>query len=255
MYRDESPLSQRLTDMQLEALDILSEDCGITNRKLTRQLKESDISSMLTEQELTKSLERIEKSEGNVFNKVTKPLLEQGMIYQVKGEKYPNKLLYINKSRDNMLKIQHDLADPLEGRIWYYDRIHYKEQTEFEKRKWDYLNDHDAAPDISDKHAEARSLLMSFIHLYLWCDKIYKEIHAMLFEGDTWSGFSLVTQIPPCMTCQEINRRMKSEQYHQESMRVIYEKDRLLALIKARTQHGIRNVKELQSTAGFVDPR
>lgn len=231
--------SCRLTDKQLEALDVLSIDYGLTNRELNRWLKESSIPSNLTEQELKKAREKIEKNEGNFSRDVTGPLLERGIIYQMEGE-YPNKLLYINKFIDNMHKIQRDLAYSIEGRIWYYDKIHHIEHAKMEMK----------SRKTSEKHAEAHGVLTSFIRLYYWCDQIIKEIdNSVKTHQQHYDSFCLVTQIPPCKRCRVMQKGIKLYQYHQESQRILFQQDRILALMKARVQHGINNVKELQLVA------
>jgi len=229
MGREDIPY--RLTDQQLEALDILSMDCGLTNRKLTSLLGKN------------------EREEGNIRNKVTKPLLSWGMIYQVKAE-YPNKLLYINKSYENIHEILRAISDPICGRLLCYDRIHFIEQREYDQRKWNYIkNCDDEAPPISDKHLEARSRIESFIHLYLWCKKILEIYQAQLFEPNTRPEFSLISPTPPCTLCQKVQRRLELDTYFQDHMRILWERDRHLAKIKAETQHGIHNVRELQLTS------
>jgi len=197
--------SYRLTDRQLEALGILSIDCGLTNRELNRQLKESRIPSNLTEHELNKALEKIEKEEGNLSRDVTGPLLKKGLIYQTDG-KYPNKLLYIKKLNNNMYKIQEDLANPIEGWIWYCDKIHYIEEKKAKIRE-----------KLSEEHVKAHCLLTEFIHLYIWCDQIKREINEVVEDHRIYfDSFCLRTQIPPCKICRGIQRRAKHYQYFQE---------------------------------------
>jgi hypothetical protein len=225
---DREASTYRLTDQQLTALDILSMDCGFTNQELTEWLR---------------------KKKGNIHNKVTKPLLEKGLIYQI-GKIYPkpNKKLYINKCFKIINKIRHDLADPIEGRIWYYEKIHYSEQKEYEKRKWDCIRNQKELPPISDKHLQARTFLLSFIHLQLWCDKSIDEMQSLLRESYVRGSFCLLTPIPPCALCQDIQKHAKSQEYLQEHQRIIWERDQLLAIMRAQTEHGINDVRELEIT-------
>jgi hypothetical protein len=212
---DREANSFRLTDQQLQALGFLSIDYGLTNRELNRRLKESSIPSDLSEQELKKALERIEKNEGNCSGDVTGPLLSKNIIYKTKG-KYPNEPLYINKFIDNMNKIQYDLADPIDGRIWYYDRVHYIEEKKSDSR------------EISEKHFKAHVLLTEFIYLYIWCEQIKREIDEVV---DTYrvrfNSFSLVTPIPPCRICRSIQRKIKINRYFQEINQILWKKTKI----------------------------
>jgi len=135
-----------LVDTQMEVLDMLSIDCGLTNRELTRLLG------------------RRERDEGNVSGKYVKPLLDAGVVYQVSGEEYPKKELYIKKSVNNMDKIQHALADPVKGKIWQYDRIRLAQQ---EKTKCN---------EPSDVYLRAVELLAASVHLYMWCRMIHSDL-------------------------------------------------------------------------------
>jgi hypothetical protein len=208
--------SCRLTDQQLEALGNLSIDYGLTNRELNRRLKESNISSNLTEQEINKALEKIEKNEGNCYRTVTRPLLSQNIIYKTKG-KYPNEPLYINKFIDNMNKIQHTLADPIDGRIWHYDRVHYIEGKKM------------GLGEIpSEEHVKAHGLLAEFTYLYIWCDQIKREINEVVetYRGH-FDSFCLVAQIPPCKICLKIQRNVKVRQYFQDLNRVLWKQAKI----------------------------
>ena len=224
--------SYRLTDKQLEALGVLSIDYGLTNRELNRRLKDSSIPSNLTEQELNKALEKIEKDEGNFSRDVTRPLLKKGLIYQTYG-KYPNKLLYIKKLNDNMYKIQEDLANPIEGRIWYYDKIHYIEEKKANIRE-----------KLSEEHVKAHCLLTEFIHLYLWCDQIKREINEIVEDHRVYfDSFCLITQIPPCKTCRSIQRSMKHSQYFQELNNILWKQTEI---------HSIKDLKELAKEVRLI---
>lgn len=204
-------ISYRLTDKQLEALGVLSIDCGLTNRELNRRLKELSISSNLTEQEINKALEKIEQNEGNFYKTVTEPLLNQNMIYKTKG-KYPNEPLYINKFIDNMHRIQDNLANPIDGRIWHYNKIHYIEEKKTKVGR-----------ELSDEHVKAHGLLSEFIHLYLWCDQIKREIDEIVEDHrGHFDSFCLITQIPPCKICRAIQRRAKHYQYFQEINSILW---------------------------------
>jgi len=75
MEREASQVS--ISDQQLVALMHLSMGEGLTNRELNRLMGKP------------------ERDEGNTINKIVKPLLDFGFVYQVKGE-YPKKLLYID---------------------------------------------------------------------------------------------------------------------------------------------------------------
>lgn len=120
-----------LMDIQVETLDMLSIDCGLTNQELTRLL---------------------EKKKTNVSGKYVKPLLVAGLVYQVVDmEEYPKKRLYIKKSVNNMDKIQRALADPVKGKIWQYDRIRME------------------CNEPPDAFSRVIELLAASIHLYIWC--------------------------------------------------------------------------------------
>lgn len=178
-------ISAHLTDTQIEALDFLSMDCGLTNRELTRWMdkKESD--------------------EGNTRTKITKPLLESGIIYQVK-RKYPNKFLFIIKSYKNIYKLKNELADPIFGKIQFYKKAHRIEQIEYEKKKYNYMREHEAPPEISDTHLEIRHILGKCIHLYKWCNEIEKDLHAQTSKRNTKANFSLLSLRPQCDLCKDI---------------------------------------------------
>lgn len=224
-------------DQRLEALDLLSMGRGLTNRELNRWLKDSDIPSTVTERELGKALERIEKNEGNFSRDVTGPLLTVRVIYKTEG-KYPNKSLYINKFIDNMHKIQHDLADEIEGRIWYYDKIHHIEHAKMRSRK------------TSEKHAKAHGVLTSFIHLYIWCNQIKKEIDSLVTtHKQHYDSFCLVTQPPPCKCCQAIEENAKMYQYYQDMHYILTDQDTILELMKTDMRHRINSVEELKLAA------
>jgi hypothetical protein len=224
--------SCRLTDMQLEALGVLSIDYGLTNRELNRRLKESSIPSNLTEQELNKALEKIETKEGNFRRDATGPLLEKGIIYRTEG-KYPNKLLYINKFIDNINKIQDLLADRVDGRIWHYDKIHYIEEK---KAK--------IGEKPSEEHVNAHHLLNEFIHLYLWCDQIKRELDEIVEDQRVhFDSFCLITQIPPCKTCRLIQKSMKHSQHFQELNYILW---------KQMDIHSIEDLRKLAKEVRLI---
>lgn len=124
MVRETSALI--LTYQQLSALDILTMDYGITNRGLTKLLGKEEC------------------EEGNVYHYVTKPLLRKDILISIEGEKYPNKLLYINKTCENMKKLNEAL-------------IYLSRKTFYEKK---------------------REFNIPIRHLGYWIDKICDEIES-----------------------------------------------------------------------------
>ena len=199
-----------LTDMQIKALDILSMDYGLTNR------------------ELTWWLDKKEREEGNVLTKYVKPLLEAGLVYQVKmKDEYPKKRLYINKSFETIMWLKNELANPVSGKIQQHQIAHHKEQTDYKKRDW-ALGGNTGDLPISEKHLEIRKNLGHCIHLYKWCNKTYDEMHALLLKGTVRPYFSL---LPPCPS--DDLKRIKSDEYFQEHSRIIWE-------------DGAYNIKELK---------
>ena len=148
------------------------------------------------------------------------------MIYKTKG-KYPQEPLYINKFIDNMHRIQDDLANPIDGRIWHYNKIHYIEEKKAKVGR-----------ELSDEHVKAHGLLAEFIHLYLWCDQIKIEIDEIVEDHrGHFDSFCMITQIPPNETCRAIQRRVKHRQYFQEMNHILWK------------QNGIQSIEDLRKLA------
>jgi len=168
-----------LTDTQIKTLDILSMDYGLTNR------------------ELTWWLDKREREEGNVLTKCVKPLLNAGLVYQVKmKDEYPKKRLYINKSLENMRWLKNELANPVSGKIQQYQRDHLKAQIDYNKRDWASGGNTGEQP-ISDEHLEIRTNLGHCIHLYKWVNKTYDEMRALLLKGN----------VKPFLACCPLSHR------------------------------------------------
>lgn len=193
-----------LTDMQIIALDYLSMDYGLTNR------------------ELTQLMDKKEREEGNIRRKIIEPLLKSGMVYQVKG-RYPSKLLFINKSYENISLIKNVLADPIYGKIPYYKKAHHAEQKKYEKRKWTHLRNNDELPEISDTHREIRKILKHCVHLFKWCDVISNELQKQMGNENTRPHFSLLSLRPRCELCKTIFKHTKIHEHFKQHQKIIFE--------------------------------
>jgi hypothetical protein len=190
-----------LTDQDLLILERLSDECGHPLWDLS-EIKARD---KFSDQKSARTHARNIK--GNLLKRLNR-LEELEYIYTAKRkstrwnsrsknlDEYP---YYINKNLKVLNKIQYDLADPIEGKIWYYDKTHYIEQKEYNKQKWDYMKNHEEAPDISNNHLKARQALNSFIHLYFWCDKIKKEIDDVVKNHRVRYDFILLGNANPSM--------------------------------------------------------
>jgi len=177
----------------------------------------------LTNRELTRWLDKKEREEGNVKNKYVTPLLDAGLIYQVKmKDEYPRKRLYINKSLKNIIWLKSELANPVSGRIQQYQKAHHVEQKDYEKIKWSSKSDSVGLP-ISDKHLEIRTILGHCIHLYKWCNKVEEELHALLSKEKARIDFSMLPLRPHCRLCRDEMELIKTHEYFQEHQRIIFE--------------------------------
>ena len=121
-----------------------------------------------------------------------------------------------------MNKIQEDLTkDPHDGWIWYYDKIHYIEEK---KSK--------LGEERSEEHVKAHGLLTNYIHLYLWCNKIKKEIDDIVQKhGSRYGSFCLIS---PC----RIQDRIRIDQFYQEKQIIQLQQERFLDIIRKNVQHG-----------------
>jgi len=238
-----------LTDQDLLILEQLSDERGHPLWDLSETMARDKFGYQTSARTHARNIK------GNLLKKLTR-LEELEYIYKIerkstrwntRSKKIAEYPYYINKNSRVLYKIQHDLADPIEGKIWRYDKTHYIEQKEYDKQKWDSMKNHEEAPDISNSHLKARQGLTSFIHLYFWCDKIKKEIDDVVkTHRARYDSFSLVTRIPPCRICQEIQDRMKIDQYYRELQLILYQRKRFLAKINAQVCHDISDLRELQ---------
>lgn len=229
-------------------LERISDDCGHPLWELSEIAVRDEADSLLG----PKDVQFKAKNKKGNLNKKLKEWERLGYVYKIKRKstrwntRSPNMYeypYYINKSSDTLHKIQHCIADPIEGKIWIHDEINYVEQKKYNKIQEDYItsSDNDEGPSISDKHHEARTFITRFMLLYFWCDKIIEKCQDLLEEPNTRPSFSLINPVPPCKLCQGIQRRIRYDIYHQNRMWIsnpgIWEK--CLAEIKNRSQYNV----------------
>lgn len=167
-----------LTDQMLDALEIISDDYGITNRELTSYFRKE------------------EREEGNTHAKVIKPMLLAGVIYQKAPIKilYPNKLTFIRKE----FEILAHIGSALPGRIAYYKKRRFKELGDYRKKQLEHaeIELDDVEPPLGLQRAN--HYLISFLRLNNWVKKTRKEI--MMAEK---KGLSIAdAPIPRCNFCR-----------------------------------------------------
>ena len=173
-------LKSNLTDSQLDALVILSSrPYGLTNR------------------ELTICLEKSEREEGNVLNKIVKPLESCGIIYKMDWI-YPNNLLIINKNAHILGHIETHLKSKIECYI-NFD----KKKVEECRKKGLWLKQKGLCffwrKPVTAPHLKIRNRLVNYVYLYRWINRTLGDL-IMLPERDGGK----VTQIPRCEFCRDI---------------------------------------------------
>jgi hypothetical protein len=167
-----------LTDQMLDAIELISDNYGITNRELTNYFRKE------------------ERDEGNTRTNVIKPMLLAGVIYQKAPIKrlYPNKLTFIR----NELEILDFIGSALPGRIAYYKKRKLKELGDYRKKQVEHAKIElgDVKPPLGLQRAN--HYLVSFLRLNNWVEKTREEIIMAEENGSSIED----APIPRCNFCR-----------------------------------------------------